>query len=96
MPQTAQQRSTSEEQTIFLRGLIKIIRKLQAQGQLSIAKMCVTCAFFQPNRYANSDRPHHCAFVNAPFGDRNLRLNCPEHVAAEAEVAQQNWELYLS
>lgn len=87
---------SNEEQVIFLRGLIKIIRKLQEQGQISIAKMCVNCSFFRPNRYPNSDLPHHCAFVNAPFGDRHLRLNCPEHVAAKPEIAQKLWQVYLS
>jgi hypothetical protein len=61
-----------------------------------VAKMCVTCQFFQPNRYFGSERPHHCALVNAPFGDRHLRLNCAEHVAADPEIAKQNWNLYLS
>jgi len=83
------------EQVIFLRGLIKMIRKLQEQGQVSVAKMCVTCQFFQPNRYPGSEYPHHCALVNAPFGDRHLRLNCAEQVAADSEVAQRNWEIYL-
>lgn len=87
---------SEEEQVIFLRGLIKMIRKLQEQGQVSVAKMCVTCQFFQPNRYFGSERPHHCALVNAPFGDRHLRLNCAEHVAADPETAKQNWNLYLS
>jgi len=86
---------SQEEQVVFLRGLIKIIRKLQEQGQISIAKMCVTCQFFQPNRYPGSEYPHHCALVNAPFGDRHLRLNCAEQVAADSEVAQRNWEIYL-
>ncbi len=87
---------SEEEQVIFLRGLIKMIRKLQEQGQVSVARMCVTCQFFQPNRYFGSERPHHCALVNAPFGDRHLRLNCAEHVAADPETAKQNWNLYLS
>lgn len=85
-----------EEQVIFLQGLIKIIHKLQEQGQISVAKMCVTCAFFRPRRYANLDRPHHCMLVNAPFGDRNLRINCPEHIAAQPEIVERNWQLYLS
>ncbi|MDX2217334.1 MAG: hypothetical protein SFY66_28965 [Oculatellaceae cyanobacterium bins.114] len=34
--------------------------------------------------------------MNAPFGDRNLRLNCPEYVVAESEMANRNWQLYLS
>lgn len=70
------------EQAVFLRGLIKMIRKLQDTGQIPIGKMCVTCRFFQPNRYPGSDRPHHCDLVDAPFGDRNLRLDCPDQIAA--------------
>jgi DNA-binding MarR family transcriptional regulator len=84
------------EQVIFLRGLIKIIRKLQQQGQISVAKMCVTCRFFVPNHHPNSERPHHCALVNAPFADGNLRINCPENVTAEPKTAEQNWQLYLN
>jgi DNA-binding MarR family transcriptional regulator len=84
------------EQVIFLRGLIKIIRKLQQQGQISVAKMCVNCQFFQPNRYPNSERPHHCALVDAPFADGNLRINCAEQVAAEPETVEQNWTRYTS
>jgi len=84
------------EQVIFLRGLIKIIRKLQQQGRISVAKMCVTCQFFQPNRYPNSEHPHHCALVDAPFADGNLRINCAEQVAAQPETSDQNWTLYTS
>lgn len=82
------------EQTVFLRGLIKMIRKLQESGQIPIAKMCVSCRFFQPNRYPDGDRPHHCDFVDAPFGDRNLHLECPDQIAAPEELAERNWTLY--
>lgn len=82
------------EQTIFLRGLIKMIRKLQEAGQIPIAKMCVSCRFFQPNRYPNGDHPHHCDFVDAPFGDRNLHLECPDQMAASEELADRNWMQY--
>jgi DNA-binding MarR family transcriptional regulator len=74
---------TAEEKVIFLRGLIKIIKKLQEQGKISVAKMCVTCSFFQPDRYPNSEKPHHCGLVDAPFADGNLRITCAEHVSAE-------------
>lgn len=70
------------EQTVFLGGLTKMIRKLQESGQIPIAKMCVTCRFFQPNIYPDGDKPHHCDFVNAPFGDRDLRIECPDQIAA--------------
>lgn len=69
------------EQAVFLGGLTKMIRKLQASGQIPIAKMCVTCRFFQPNLYPGTDQPHHCDFVDAPFGDRDLRLECQDQVA---------------
>lgn len=82
------------EQTIFLQGLIKIVRKLQDRGQIPIGKMCLTCRFFQPNRYPDSDRPHHCDFVDAPFGDRNLNLECPDQIAAPEDLANYNWKLY--
>ena len=70
------------EQTVFLGGLTKMIRKLQESGQIPIAKMCVTCRFFQPNIYPDGDKPHHCDFVNASFGDRDLRIECPDQIAA--------------
>jgi DNA-binding MarR family transcriptional regulator len=74
---------SAEEKVIFLRGLIKIIKKLQEQGKISVAKMCVTCSFFQPDRYPGSAQPHHCGLVDAPFADGNLRITCAEHVIAE-------------
>ncbi|MGF1513993.1 MAG: MarR family winged helix-turn-helix transcriptional regulator [Elainellaceae cyanobacterium] len=67
------------EQTVFLQGLIKIILKLQQQGQISVAKMCVTCPHFRPNVYFDPEYPHHCSFVDAPFGDRHLQIDCPDH-----------------
>ncbi len=82
------------EQTVFLRGLIKMIRKLQESGQIPIAKMCVNCRFFQPNRYPDGDRPHHCDFVDAPFGNRSLHVECPDQIAAPEELADRNWNLY--
>jgi DNA-binding MarR family transcriptional regulator len=69
------------EQTVFLGGLTKMIRKLQESGQIPIAKMCVTCRFFQQNLYPDGDKPHHCDFVDAPFGDRDLRIECPDQIA---------------
>jgi DNA-binding MarR family transcriptional regulator len=81
------------EQEVFLRGLIKMIRKLQDQRKISVGRMCVNCQFFRPNAYAGSDQPHHCAFVDAAFGDRELQLDCPDQLAAEPTIVQQNWEI---
>jgi DNA-binding MarR family transcriptional regulator len=80
---TSMDELSTEEKVIFLRGLIKIIKKLQEQGKISVAKMCVTCSFFQPDHYPDSEQPHHCRLVDAPFADGNLRITCAEHVSAE-------------
>lgn len=67
------------EQEVFYRSLVKMIRLLQEQGEIPVSRMCVTCRFFQPNVHPSRDKPHHCAFVDAPFGDRHLRLECADH-----------------
>jgi DNA-binding MarR family transcriptional regulator len=81
------------EQEVFLRGLIKMIRKLQEQKQISVARMCINCQFFHPNIYPNSDQPHHCSFVDAPFGDQKLQLDCPDQITAELTTTQKNCEI---
>jgi DNA-binding MarR family transcriptional regulator len=82
------------EQAAFLRALVTMIRTLQVKGRISVARMCVSCRFFQPFRHDDPARPHHCAFVDAPFGDGELRLDCPDHVAAPPEHAAQTWQAF--
>ena len=82
------------EQAAFLRGLVTMIRTLQTRGRIPVARMCVSCAFFRPFRHDDPDAPHHCAFVDAPFGDGELRLDCPDHLAAPAEQAQGTWHAF--
>lgn len=77
---------TEFEQEIFLKGLIKIIRRLQAEGYITVSRMCLTCQFFHPNQYPESQYPHHCGFVDAPFGDRDLRIDCPDQLPEDIEV----------
>ncbi|QBD83688.1 MarR family transcriptional regulator [Ktedonosporobacter rubrisoli] len=84
------------EQTVFLHGLIKMIRALQERGQIPVSRMCVTCRFFRPHVYPESDRPHHCAFVDLPFGDRHLRLECPDHEPSPPEAAERIWKQFVS
>jgi DNA-binding MarR family transcriptional regulator len=81
------------EQEVFLRGLIKMICKLQEQKQISVAQMCVNCQFFRPNVYAESGQPHHCNFVDAPFGDQDLQIDCPDQIVAELTTVQCNWKI---
>lgn len=70
------------EQAALLRLVTRLILGLQQRGQIPVAAMCVTCRFFRPHAHPGSLRPHHCAFVDAPFADAALRLECPEHEPA--------------
>ena len=81
-------------QAAFLRALVTMIRTLQARGRVPVARMCVSCRFFRPYRHPGQRLPHHCAFVDAPFGDGDLRLDCPDHLAAPAELAARTWEAF--
>ncbi|MBI4382504.1 MAG: winged helix-turn-helix transcriptional regulator [Nitrospinae bacterium] len=85
-----------EESAVFLRGLVKMIRALQERKQIPVGRMCLTCKYFKPNVYADPDRPHHCAFVDAPFGDRLLRLECPDHAMASPVQCETAWESFLA
>jgi Mn-dependent DtxR family transcriptional regulator len=74
---------SAEEQAVLLRAVVKLVRSLQEQGRIPVARMCPTCRFFRPNAHPDDpERPHHCAFVDAPFGERSIRIDCPDHAAA--------------
>jgi DNA-binding MarR family transcriptional regulator len=84
-----------DEQAVVLRALTKMIRHLQLERRISVARMCATCRYFRPDAHPDHpDEPHHCALVDAPFGDRRLRIDCPEHEPASPETAQQNWRVF--
>ena len=85
---------SGEEQAAFLRGLVTMIRTLQVKGRIPVARMCVSCTFFRPFRHDDPVRPHHCAFVDAAFGDGQLRLDCADHAAAPPEQATRAWHAF--
>jgi DNA-binding MarR family transcriptional regulator len=85
---------STDEQAAFLRALVAMIRTLQEKGRIPVARMCVSCRFFRPFMHDDPVRPHHCAFVDAPFGDGELRLDCPDHITASVDQADQNWQIF--
>jgi DNA-binding MarR family transcriptional regulator len=87
---------SAEEQRILLRSLMKIIRRLQQEGRIPIARMCATCHFFRPYVHKDARRPHHCDFVAADFGEAELRLECPDHEPLEASAAETTWRRFTS
>lgn len=84
------------EQVQLYRTMFRIIRKLQASGKIPVGRMCMTCRYFRPHAHDDSERPHHCALVDAAFGDRTIRSDCPEHEAADPHLATKNWEAFVS
>jgi len=60
--------------------LLHTLLQLQEAKQIPTSLMCLTCRHFRPRQYPeNPEKPHHCAFVDAPFGDRDLQIDCSEH-----------------
>jgi len=84
-----------DEQHVLLRSLVKMIKALQDRGEIPVARMCVTCQYFRPNVHPGRSRPHHCAYVDAPIGDADLRLDCPDHQAADPERADGIWRAFV-
>ncbi len=84
------------EQAALLRSLVKLIRTLQENGEIPPQRMCVTCRHFRPYAHADALNPHHCAYVDAPFGDRHLRLSCAEQEDASPEGRHAAWERFAT
>jgi DNA-binding MarR family transcriptional regulator len=64
----------------MLRGTVTLMRELQERRSIPVSRMCLTCRFFVPDAHpADTGRPHHCNYVDAPFGDAELRVTCPDH-----------------
>jgi DNA-binding MarR family transcriptional regulator len=75
---TEMARLEEDDQARLLRLVLDRITSMQRAGQIAITRMCVTCRFFAPYVHTGTPLPHHCHLVDAPFGNRQLRLRCPE------------------
>lgn len=85
---------SAPEQVVLLTSLVKVIRSLQEQGEISVARMCVSCRNFRPNHHDDIERPHHCDYLNLPLGDRSLRLDCPVFEPASTAQVNDMWANY--
>ncbi|HXC67184.1 MAG TPA: MarR family transcriptional regulator [Nitrospiraceae bacterium] len=92
---TATEALSEPEQVVLLRSLVKMIRSLQDQGEISATRMCVSCQYFRPNQHAGADRTHHCDYLKASFGDSSLRLNCQVYEPASTAQVNQTWENFI-
>lgn len=70
---------SGDDLAAMLRGTTTMIKQLQDRNAIPISRMCLTCRFYVPRAHPDPVRPHHCNFVDAPFGDAELRVSCPDH-----------------
>ncbi|PRH84792.1 transcriptional regulator [Labrys okinawensis] len=85
-----------EAQANLLLTQITLIRQLQLAGAIPVQRMCVSCRHFRPHAHPGKASSHHCAFVNAAIGGRDLRLDCGEHEEADPAVQAATWATFIS
>jgi DNA-binding MarR family transcriptional regulator len=73
-----------DEKVVVMKFLMRLLEYLQQAGVITIARMCITCNFFQPNTHPNSKALHHCRLLDKPLANAELRLDCPEHEVMSA------------
>lgn len=83
-----------EEQQELLVVFVKMIRHLQEKNAIPVQRMCVSCKHFAPFVHADGEHPHHCHFVNASFGQRDLRVDCRDHEQADPSFRAATWEAF--
>ena len=71
-----------DDREAVMRFLIGLIGSLQRSGLITVARMCVTCRFFQQDIHPGEPLLHHCALLDVPLGRADLRVDCPEHEPA--------------
>jgi len=87
---------SAEDRAGMQRAVTKVIRDLQMRGAIAPQRMCVTCRFFRPHVHNDAQTPHHCAFVDAAFGDGALQLDCGDHALADADDETANWTRFVA
>lgn len=84
------------ERQVMLRVVLKLIKGLQDDGVIARARMCPTCAYFQPGAHPGSALPHHCALADAALGPEHLRPDCREHEALGEPERSRAWDRYVA
>ncbi|MEQ1523000.1 MAG: MarR family winged helix-turn-helix transcriptional regulator [Aestuariivirga sp.] len=89
-------RLSTLEQADLLLLLVKLIRQLQLADAIPMQRMCVSCKHFRPYIHGGAVNPHHCAFVNAAFGNRDLRIDCDDHDTADPAIQAATWSAFTN
>lgn len=70
----------------LLRVTQLLVNEAQEQGLATGLRTCLGCEFFRPFVSGERDAPHVCAFVDKPFGDAELRVDCAEQRPADDDI----------
>lgn len=71
------------EKVVVMKFLMRLIESLQQTGVITIARMCITCKFFQPHAHPEATALHHCKLLDKALANSDLRLDCAEHEIKE-------------
>lgn len=85
-------KSGQDEKLLLL--LITMIRELQEQDVIPQQRMCVSCEYFSPFEHSGSAKPHHCKFVDAAFGQSELRIDCRDQLPSNAQKRASDWSMF--
>lgn len=83
-----------EEQERLLLTLVKLIREFQKTDAIPVQRMCTTCKYFVPFAHRGEAQPHHCNFVDAAFGQRDIRIDCRDHQTADPASRAATWDVF--
>lgn len=74
----------------FLRVTQLLVHEAQQKGLATGSRTCLGCRFFRPGEGNQPGKPHFCAFVQQPFGDPELRVDCAEQQPADEQYAEES------
>jgi DNA-binding MarR family transcriptional regulator len=83
-----------EKQELLL-TVVKLIKTLQDLDAIPVQRMCASCRYFSPFAHQDGAKPHHCNFVDAAFGQRDIRIDCRDHVTADPPSRAATWDAFL-
>ncbi|SDF76496.1 transcriptional regulator, MarR family [Massilia sp. PDC64] len=83
-----------EVQERLLVGLFKLIAELQKTERFPALRACLSCRYFEANKFPGSPAPHHCALVKAPLPIAFLRIDCAEQEPTDPVTERRNWAAF--
>ena len=69
------------DRVLLYRRLLDIIAALQQAGVITVARMCITCRFFE-HRRGEEASSYYCRLLEQPLAEPSLRIDCPDHEVA--------------